>query len=158
MTNGERGPNPNTRHHWLMSHLNQEAIFHHCSFFQPFISLHTQDPVIVIECDGAGIPRVSLWLQFNLVSTPTPNTLTFIEYPPTDVCAAVVREIISDASKVVFKVNTKHIFASGGSGVLYNNGMKSQGRAKTELKFCVCELQMFNLEWNISNKNQGYTV
>lgn len=87
MTGGQRGLRPNVRHHWLMSHLNQAAIFHHCSFSRPSVPLCAQDLVIVMRCDGAGIPRVSPWLQFNLVSTPLlcPIALPFIVHPSTAV-------------------------------------------------------------------------
>lgn len=77
MTSGERGLHPNARHHWLMSHLNQAAIFHHCSFSQTFIPLCAEDLVIVIRCDGAGIPS-HLWLQFNLVSTPPLSLIALV--------------------------------------------------------------------------------
>lgn len=73
----ERSLNHNASHHWLMSHLNQAAIFHHCSFSQASIAPCAEDLVIVIRCDGTSIPRVSLWLQFNLASTPLFCSITY---------------------------------------------------------------------------------
>lgn len=96
---------PNVRQNWLTSHLNQAAIFHHCSFPQPSIPLCAQDLVIVIRCDGPGIPRVSLWLQFNLVSTPL--VCPAVHCASIYCCALLGKKYISDPSRSVSRLNSK---------------------------------------------------
>lgn len=146
---------PNVRQNWLTSHLNQAAIFHHCSFPRPSVPPCAQDLVIVIRCDGAGIPRVSLWLQFNLVSTPLvcPTALPFIVHPSTVVLCwegKKKKTNISDPSRSASRLNSKAKITL--EQTAYIVGMKSN-ECKCEDADSHCVVLIEGLIRNVRAKN-----